>query len=128
MESKIVSKKYALFIGRYQSLHEGHKYLFRQKIKEGVPVLIGIRDVPTDQKNPFSANQVMTMFTQDAETFGWISEGMMKVMIIPDIEGVYYGRDVGYNVEQLSVPPEIAEISATKIREQLKQLHNGSIG
>ncbi len=128
MESTNVSKKYALFIGRYQSLHEGHKYLFRKKITEGIPVLIGIRDVPTDQKNPFTAQQVMTMFTQDQETFGWISEGMMKVMVIPDIEGVYYGRDVGYKVEQLSVPPEIAEISATKIREQLKQLHNGSIG
>ena len=90
--------------------------------------MIGIRDVPSDEKNPFTAQQVMTMFTQDKETFGWISEGMMKVIVIPDIEGVYYGRDVGYKVEQLSVPPEIAEISATKIREQLKQLHNASIG
>lgn len=90
--------------------------------------MIGIRDVPTDQKNPFTAQQVMAMFTQDKETFGWITDGMMKVMVIPDIEGVYYGRDVGYKVEQLSVPPEIAEISATKIREQLKQLHNASIG
>ena len=70
----------------------------------------------------------MDMFTQDQETFGWISEGMMKVKITEDIEGVYYGRDVGYKVEQLQVPPEIAEISATKIREQLKQLHNASIG
>lgn len=90
--------------------------------------MIGIRDVPTDEKNPFTAQQVMTMYTQDKETFEWISEGMMKVIVIPDIEGVYYGRDVGYKVEQLSVPPEIAEISATKIREQLKQLHNASIG
>jgi FAD synthase len=128
MESKNAVKKYALFIGRYQSLHEGHKYLFRKKISEGIPVLVAIRDVPTDQKNPFTAQQVMNMFTQDTETFGWISEGMMKVTITEDIEGVYYGRDVGYKVEQLSVPPEIAEISATKIREQLKQLHNGSIG
>jgi hypothetical protein len=90
--------------------------------------LIGIRDVPTDQKNPFTANQVMTMFFTDSETSEWMDKGMMLVQIIPDIEGVYYGRDVGYKVEQLSVPPEIAEISATKIREQLKQLHNGSIG
>jgi hypothetical protein len=90
--------------------------------------LIGIRDVPTDHKNPFSANQVMTMFFTDPETSEWMDNGMMLVQIIPDIEGVYYGRDVGYKVEQLSVPPEIAEISATKIREQLKQLHNGSIG
>lgn len=61
------------------------------------------------------------MFTKDEECFGWIQQGMMKIIVIPDIEGVYYGRDVGYKVEQLTVPPEIAAISATKIREQMKQ-------
>jgi hypothetical protein len=68
------------------------------------------------------------MFFNDPETSAWMNTGMMLVQILPDIEGVYYGRDVGYNVEQLQVPPEIAEISATKLRDQLKQLHNGSIG
>ena len=87
-----------------------------------------MRDVPTDNKNPFTAQEVLTMFFNDPETSAWMNTGMMLVQILPDIEGVYYGRDVGYNVEQLSVPPEIAEISATKLREQLKQLHNGSIG
>ena len=60
------------------------------------------------------------MFTKDEECLGWISDGMLKLMVIPDIEGVYYGRDVGYKVEQLSVPEEVASISATKIREQMK--------
>jgi phosphopantetheine adenylyltransferase len=120
MESKNVSKKYCLFIGRYQALHEGHKYLFRKKISEGLPVLIGVRDVPTDEKNPFTPQQVIDMFTKDEECLGWISDGMLKIMVIPDIEGVYYGRDVGYKVEQLSVPEEVAAISATKIREQMK--------
>ncbi len=128
MTSNNVQKKYALFIGRYQTLHKGHKFLFKKKIDEGIPVLVWIRDVPTDNKNPFTANQVMDMFTKDPETNAWIDSDMMKVQILPDIEGVYYGRDVGYKVEQLQVPPEIAEISATKLREQLQQLHNGSIG
>jgi hypothetical protein len=128
MESKNASKKYALFIGRYQTLHKGHKYLFNKKISEGIPVLVWVRDVPTDNKNPFTAQEVLTMFFNDPETNAWMNTGMMLVQILPDIEGVYYGRDVGYKVEQLSVPPEIAEISATKLREQLKQLHNGSIG
>jgi hypothetical protein len=61
------------------------------------------------------------MFIKDEECGKWIEEGKMKLMIIPDIEGIYYGRDVGYKIEQLSVPPEIADISATKIREQLKK-------
>ena len=115
-------KKYALFIGKYQTLHQGHKYLFRKKIEEGVPVLVAIRDVPKDDKNPFSANQVMEMFYNDEETFKWITSDQMKVIIIPDIEGVYYGRDVGYKVEQLQVPADIAAISATKLREQNKNL------
>jgi hypothetical protein len=123
-----VHKKYALFIGRYQTLHKGHKYLFNKKISEGIPVLVWVRDVPTDNKNPFTAQEVLTMFFNDPETSAWMNTGMMLVQILPDIEGVYYGRDVGYNVEQLQVPPEIAEISATKLRDQLKQLHNGSIG
>jgi phosphopantetheine adenylyltransferase len=128
MTSSNVQKKYALFIGRYQTLHKGHKFLFKKKIDEGIPVLVWIRDVPTDNKNPFNPQQVLDMFHRDPETLAWIDSDMMKVQILPDIEGVYYGRDVGYKVEQLQVPPEIAEISATKIREQLQQLHNGSIG
>jgi len=51
-------KKYAMFIGRYQPLHDGHKFLFQQKINEGIPVLIAIRDVEKDEKNPFTAEQV----------------------------------------------------------------------
>jgi phosphopantetheine adenylyltransferase len=128
MTSSNVQKKYGLFIGRYQTLHKGHKFLFNKKIKEGIPVLVWIRDVPVDKKNPYTAKEVMDMFTKDPDTYAWISSGMMQIRIMPDIEGVYYGRDVGYKVEQLQVPPEIAVISATKIREQLQQLHNGSIG
>jgi phosphopantetheine adenylyltransferase len=120
MESKNVSKKYCLFIGRYQALHEGHKYLFRSKISEGLPVLIAIRDVPTDEKNPFTPNDVIDMFLADDECRLWMNDGMLKIMVIPDIEGVYYGRDVGYKIEQLTVPEEVAAISATKIREQMK--------
>ena len=115
------NKKYALFIGRYQYLHEGHKYLFRKKIQEGTPVLVWIRSVPMDEKNPFDPTKVEEMFWNDQETSSWIAQGMMRVMILPDIEGVYYGRDVGYKVEKLEVPEEIAAISATKLRAEMKE-------
>jgi phosphopantetheine adenylyltransferase len=121
MEQTSAARKYALFIGRYQTLHEGHKYLFRKKIDEGVPVMVAIRDVPTDEKNPYNPTQVVDMFFHDPETSKWISESMMIVTVIPDIEGVYYGRDVGYKVEQLAVPPEVASISATAIREEKRK-------
>ena len=60
------------------------------------------------------------MFLADDEFREWMNDGMLKLMVIPDIEGVYYGSDVGYKIEQLSVPEEVAAISATKIREQMK--------
>jgi nicotinamide mononucleotide adenylyltransferase len=113
-------KKYALFIGRYQTLHEGHKYLFRKKLNEGSPVLVAIRDMPTDGQNPYTAKEVIEFFYKDQETLQWINDGIMDIMIIPDIEGVYYGRDVGYKIEQMEVPQEVAEISATKLREEKK--------
>lgn len=117
-------KKYALFIGRYQTLHEGHKYLFRKKIDEGVPVLVAIREMPIDDKNPYTPTQVMDMFIADEECQQWFKDGVLALMVIPNIEGVYYGRDVGYKIEQLEVPIEISSISATKIREEQKRLGN----
>ena len=43
----------------------------------------------------------------------------MKVIIIPDISSVNYGRGVGYEVNQIDVPDVIANISATAIRQQI---------
>lgn len=92
--------------------------MFRKKIEEGVPVLVAIRQVPIDDKNPYTPTQIMDMFIADDECQEWFKNGVMALMVIPDIEGVYYGRDVGYKIEELQVPIEVAQISATKIREQ----------
>jgi hypothetical protein len=49
-----------------------------------------------------------------------IESGMVSVFVLPfDIESVVYGRGVGYTIEELTPPDEIAQISATKIREKL---------
>lgn len=105
-------------IGRYQAFHLGHKYLVDKLLEEKrLPVLIAIRDVEKDEKNPFTAEQVK--FSIEDQLKEYILLNKVKVMIIPDILGVYYGRDVGYEVAQLEVPKEIAEISATKIRKEM---------
>ena len=41
-------------------------------------------------------------------------------MIIPDIESVNIGRGIGYDVIEHVPPQDVHDISATKIREQLK--------
>jgi hypothetical protein len=40
-------------------------------------------------------------------------------MVVPNITNICYGRGVGYKIEEIELPKEIQEISATKIRKQL---------
>jgi FAD synthase len=110
--------QWSLFIGRWQPLHEGHKQLFRQVIDEGGKVCVAIREVEIDDKNPFTSQDIMLNVAKEMETE--IQAGKLKVITIPDICSVEFGRGVGYDIVEHIPPQEIAEISATKIRENLR--------
>jgi nicotinamide mononucleotide adenylyltransferase len=110
--------QWSLFIGRWQPLHEGHKELFRQVINEGGKVCIAIREGEVNEKNPFTPQQVLTNIATEMELE--ISNGKLKAIIIPDICSVEFGRGVGYDIIEHIPPAEINDISATKIREQMK--------
>lgn len=113
-----MKNKYNLLIGRFQIFHGGHRFLVDKLLEEqNLPVLIAIRDVEKDEKNPFTAEQVKYRIEDELKDL--ILHGKCKVIIIPDIEGFYYGRDVGYKIEQIHAPKEIQEISATKIRKEM---------
>lgn len=112
-------KQYSMFIGRWQPWHAGHRWLIDQRLKEGKNVLICIRDIEPDEKNPFTANQVHSNLV--VELMDLIREKKIEIIKIPDIESVNFGRGVGYDVIEHIPPQEVSEISATKIREQLKQ-------
>ena len=43
----------------------------------------------------------------------------VKVIVIPDIESVNYGRGVGYDIIEHVPPTNIEKISATEIRKEL---------
>lgn len=110
--------QWSLFIGRWQPLHEGHKQLFRQVIDEGGKVCVAIREVEVDDKNPFSSHEIMVnVFNEMKEE---VTNGKLKVITIPDISSVEFGRSVGYSIIEHIPPQEIHDISASKIREQLK--------
>jgi len=113
-------EQHAMFIGRWQPLHDGHKGLFQQAMDEGKNVLICIRDISPDEKNPFTAQQVLENITSF-----YANEPRVKVMIIPDICSVEFGRGVGYDIIEHIPPTEIGEISATKIREEMRK--NGQL-
>ena len=110
--------QWSLFIGRWQPLHEGHKELFRQVINEGGRVCVAIRDVEVDEKNPFTSNQIMSNIGEQMKEE--MESGKLKVIVIPDICSVEFGRGVGYDIIEHVPPQEVADISATKIREQMK--------
>lgn len=110
--------QWSLFIGRWQPLHEGHKQLFRQVINEGGKVCVAIRDVEPDEKNPFTFNQIMLNIFEQMKPE--VEAGKLKVIVIPDICSVEFGRGVGYDIIEHIPPQEVADISATKIREQMK--------
>jgi len=111
--------QYAMFVGRWQPLHLAHKAMFQRAMQEGKRVLICVRDGEVNEKNPFTAEQVKENIETTYASF--FKEGEVKVIIIPDICSVEFGRGVGYDIIEHVPPVEVAQISATKIREQLRK-------
>tara|TARA_B100000902_G_C27280743_1_gene901620 strand:- start:144 stop:542 length:399 start_codon:yes stop_codon:yes gene_type:complete len=107
--------KRAMFIGRWQPFHNGHKWLINQKLSEGKPILIAVRDIPPDEKNPFTTEQTVEMIQKV------YSEQDVEVVCIPDIESVNWGRGVGYELNEHVPPQNIGFISATGIRSSIKE-------
>ena len=109
-------KKYAMFIGRWQTWHKGHEWLINQQLTKEKNVWVAIRDVQVDENNPKSAQQVL----QELQNEPFFTNNWDKIMlsIIPDIESVNYGRAVGYDVIYHDPPKEIEKISGTAIRQK----------
>jgi len=112
------NNQYAMFVGRWQPLHLGHKQLFQQALDEGKNLLICIREGEINEKNPFTAEQVKEII--DMEYALLVNCGVVKVIIIPDICSIEFGRGVGYDIIERIPPNQLGNISATKIREQLR--------
>ena len=113
-----IDKKYAIFIGRFQPYHFGHIELIRQKLDAGIPALIMVRDIEPDDRNPFTTKQTVEMI----ETYHKSVNDDVKVIVIPDIESVNYGRGVGYEINEYEPPSNSGAmfISATRIRESIR--------
>lgn len=118
-ESSSTEKKYSVFFGRWQPWHAGHRWLIDQRLNEGKNVWVAIRDVKPDEKNPYTAHEVLMNLSDELKDL--IEEGRIHISIVPDIESINYGRGVGYDIIEHVPPKEIFDISATKIREQMKK-------
>ena len=111
----LTEKPAAIFVGRWQPLHLGHMELFNQKLNAGIPLLIMVRDLAPDERNPFTTEQTVAMLEK-------VYAGKeVKVMVIPDIESVNWGRGVGYELNEFIPAANLAAVSATAIRNGIKE-------
>ena len=111
-------RKYSLFIGRWQPWHSGHRWLIEQRLKENKNVCIAIRDVPKSEEQPWSSKEIKSNI--EYELSDLVESGVVKVIIIPDIESINYGREVGYEVIDHEPPSQVRAISATEIRNNMR--------
>lgn len=112
------SGEWAMFIGRWQPWHKGHRWLIDQALEEGKKVLLCVRDVPVDERNPWTAQEILMNLGKELQDL--VEAGKLQIIKIPNIESINIGRGVGYDVIEHVPPTEIHYISATKIREQMK--------
>lgn len=112
------NKRYSMIIGRFQPFHDGHKWLVDQCLSEGKRVLICVRDCEPDEMNPFTSREV----ERDIRIKLWrsLNDDMVKIIIIPDIDSVNFGRGVGYDIIEWIPPQQINDISATELRKNIK--------
>jgi nicotinamide mononucleotide adenylyltransferase len=109
--------KYSMFIGRWQPWHDGHRWLIDQRLNENKNVLICVREVGKDDSNPYDPLQVKQNIEKELDDL--ILSNRVKVIIIPDVESVNYGRGVGYDIIEHVPPKKVGDISATEIRKTL---------
>jgi cytidyltransferase-like protein len=106
-------KPTALFVGRYQPFHLGHLRLIEEGLRRVGQVCIAVRDTHgANAKNPLPFFAVK----QRIEAALSAHVGRFVVVALPNITDVFYGRDVGYNVERIVLSEGIERLSGTKLR------------
>ena len=111
-------KPTAQMLGRWQPFHDGHYALFEEIAKITGQVCIQIRDVQGVEDNPFDFETVKKNIE---EKLNPKYKNRFKVLLVPNITNVCYGRGVGYKIEEIALSEKIQKISATKIRKSMRK-------
>ena len=111
-------KATAQMLGRFQPFHEGHYALFEEIIKKTGQVCIEVRDVQGVDDNPFNFESIKKNIE---EKLNPKNKNIFKVILVPNITNISYGRGVGYKIEEVVLPEKIQQISATKIRDKMRK-------
>ena len=114
-------------LGRWQPWHQGHQELFKRCVAKTGQVIIQVRDVKGSsggsgqEDNPFDRETVCKNIEEGLSKDGFIKGVDYEIMLVPNIVNISYGRGVGYVFEEEIFEDSITNISATKIREKLRQ-------
>ena len=109
-------KKTCIYIGRFQPFHDGHKALFLKALKKYKQVCFLVMDSHgLDNKNPYSFLKVSRIIHSNLKGY----KKKYKIIKIPPIKSLVYGRKVGYKIERIKLKKNIEKISATNIRKKL---------
>ena len=108
----------AQMLGRWQPWHEGHQKLFEEILKKTGQVNIMVRDVKGVDDNPFDFETVKKNIE---DRLNPEFKGQFKIMLVPNITNICYGRGVGYKIEEIVLDEETQKISATKIRAKMRE-------
>lgn len=106
----------ALFIGRYQPFHQGHKQLILEGVRRVGQVCVAVRDTAgTDSRNPYCFEYVRARIEHALREH----DGRYLIVPLPNITNVFYGREVGYTVERIELDKHVEAISASALRARL---------
>ena len=110
-------KPTAQMLGRWQPFHDGHYALFEEIIKKTGQVCIQVRDVQGVDDNPFNFEDIKSKIEEKLNSK---YKNRFKIVLVPNITNICYGRVVGYKIEEIVLPENIQKISATKIRKKMR--------
>mgnify|MGYP003324565113 CR=1 FL=1 len=126
-------KPTAQMLGRWQPWHPGHTALFKKALAETGQVVIMVRDVggivgedagagrtATQDDNPFDIHTVHVNIEDSLAKEGFTHGVEYLIMLVPNIVDISYGRSVGYTFTQHDLGEDMHNISATKIRKQMR--------
>lgn len=107
----------ALFVGRYQPFHDGHRKLIEEGIRRVGQACIAVRDTHMmNEKNPMTFFEVKQRIEIAMRGY----EGKFTIIPVPNITNIFYGRDVGYEITEIDLDQDTKSISATKIRNEMQ--------
>jgi len=127
------TKPTTLMLGRWQPWHDGHTELFKRALAETGQVCILTRNVGgvvgedagggrtmVQDDNPFDIETVRKNIISALTEQGYTYRVEYIIINVPNIVDISYGRGVGYTFTEHDLGKDIHDISATKIRAEMR--------